>query len=103
MKTNLPVVIASSLLIAVAGLAHAAGGDAAAGKTKATQCATCHGANGKGGGANPAIAGMDKAKFVAAIADFKSGKRNNPMMGMMAKKLSDQDAADLAAYFATLK
>jgi len=102
MKTNMPVVIASSLLIAVAGLAHA-DGDAAAGKTKSTQCATCHGANGKGGGANPAIAGLDKAKFVAAIADFKSGKRNNPMMGMMAKKLSDQDAADLAAYYATLK
>lgn len=102
MKLNVPVVVASSFLIAVAGLAHAAG-DAAAGKTKSTQCATCHGANGKGGGANPAIAGMDTAKFVAAIADFKSGKRNNPMMGMMAKKLSDQDAADLAAYYATLK
>jgi cytochrome c553 len=102
MKLNLPVVVASSLLIAVAGLAHA-DGDAAAGKTKSTQCASCHGANGKGGGANPAIAGLDKAKFLAAIADFKSGKRNNPMMGMMAKKLSDQDAADLAAYYSALK
>jgi len=102
MKVKMTVVIASSLLIAVAGLAHA-DGDAAAGKTKSAQCATCHGANGKGGGANPSIAGLDKAKFTAAIADFKSGKRNNPMMGMMAKKLSDQDAADLAAYYATLK
>ena len=102
MKLNLPVVVASSLLVAVAGLAHA-DGDAAAGKTKSTQCASCHGANGKGGGANPAIAGLDKAKFTAAIADFKSGKRKNAMMEMMAKKLSDQDVADLAAYYSTLK
>jgi cytochrome c553 len=100
MKTT--VLIASSLMFAVAGLAHA-NGDAAAGKTKSAQCASCHGANGKGGGANPAIAGLDKAKFLAAIADFKSGKRNNPMMGMMAKKLSDADVADLAAYYSSLK
>jgi cytochrome c553 len=100
MKTT--ALIASSLLLAVAGLVHA-DGDAAAGKTKSAQCATCHGANGKGGGANPSIAGLDKAKFVAAITDFKSGKRKNPMMEMMAKKVSDADAADLAAYYATLK
>jgi len=102
MKVKMTVVMASSLLIAVAGLAHA-DGDAAAGKTKSIQCASCHGANGKGSGANPPIAGLDKAKFAAAIADYKSGKRKNAMMEMMAKKLSDQDAADLAAYYATLK
>lgn len=99
---KLSLIIASSLLFATSGFAHA-GGDAAAGKTKSAQCATCHGANGKGGGPNPSIAGMDKAKFTAAIADIKSGKLKNPMMEMMMKKLSDADIADLAAYYLTLK
>lgn len=99
---KLSLIIASSLLFATAGLAHA-DGDAAAGKTKSSQCASCHGVTGKGGGPNPPIAGLDKAKFATAIADFKSGKRKNPMMEMMAKKLSDADVADLAAYFSGLK
>jgi|SRR3990172_8591655 len=99
---KLLLIIASSLLLATAGIAHA-DGDAAAGKAKSDLCATCHGANGKGGGPNPPIAGLDKAKFTAAIADIKSGKRKNPMMEMMMKKLSDVDVADLAAYYLTLK
>lgn len=99
---KLSYIIASSLLLATAGFAHAEG-DAAAGKTKSNQCASCHGTSGKGGGPNPALAGIDNAKFATAIADFKSGKRKNPMMEMMAKKLSDADVADLAAYYSSLK
>jgi cytochrome c553 len=90
--------------IALLGLGPAfAAGDAAAGKTRAAACAGCHGANGEGVGPNPPLAGMAEAQFVQAIQDYKSGKRANPVMKGMATPLNDQDAANLAAYYASLK
>ena len=44
---------------------------------------------------------MDEAAFVKAMNDYKSGARKHMMMEMFAKKLSDQDNADLAAFYAT--
>jgi cytochrome c553 len=102
MKTKTYITAVACLLVAVSGTTYA-GGNAADGKTKSSKCATCHGADGKGSGSTPAIAGMDAAKFTAAVNDYKSGKRKNAMMEMMAKKLSDQDIADLAAHYSTLK
>lgn len=93
------MVITSAFLLSFSG-ATLAGGDAAAGATKAGQCASCHGANGEGSGDNPKIAGMDQAAFVKAMSDYKSGARKHMMMEMFAKKLSDQDFADLAAFYA---
>ena len=43
------------------------------------------------------------SRFMQAIKDFKSGKRANPMMTKFASQLSHQDAANLAAYYASLK
>jgi cytochrome c553 len=80
-----------------------AGGDAQAGKTKAGSCAGCHGANGEGNGPNPALAGKKEDQLIQAMKDYKSGKRNNPVMKTFASQLNDQDAANLAAYYASLK
>lgn len=93
------MVIASVFLMTSSGVVFAAG-DAAAGGQKAAQCSSCHGANGEGSGDNPKIAGMDQAVFVKAMNDYKSGARKHMMMEMFAKKLSDQDNADLAAFYA---
>jgi cytochrome c553 len=91
-------------LVALLGMSSAyAAGDAAAGKAKAASCGGCHGANGEGVGANPKLAGMDEAKFVQALADYKSGKRANAVMKGMTAALSEQDTANLAAYYASLK
>lgn len=79
-----------------------AGGDPVAGKTKANQCAGCHGANGQGTGANPALAGKEAAYLAKQLQDYKSGARSHVMMNLMAKKLSDEDITDLAAYYAPL-
>jgi cytochrome c553 len=46
---------------------------------------------------------MPEAKFVQAMKDYKSGKRANPIMKTFADPLSDQDLANLAAYYASLK
>jgi len=80
-----------------------AAGDAAAGKAKAAACNTCHGANGEGTKMGPKLAGMNEAAFVQAMQDYASGKRAHAMMKMQAAKMSPEDNANLAAYYATLK
>jgi len=97
--------VAAALLctFALASASAFAAGDPAAGKAKAGSCAGCHGANGEGKGANPPLAGMDPAKFVQAIKDYKSGKRVNAPMKSMTANLSDADCDNLAAYYASLK
>lgn len=98
-QTLLPVGIA--LLFGI-GAAQAAG-DVAAGKAKAAVCAGCHGANGQGVAPNPPLAGIAAEKFIEAIKDYKSGKRNNAVMKAIATPLSDQDLENIAAYYASLK
>jgi len=88
--------------IGIVGTANAAG-DAAAGKAKATSCAMCHGQNGEGNQMGPKLAGEDQAKFIQAMNDYKSGKRDNAMMKSQAGSLSADDFANLAAYYASLK
>jgi cytochrome c553 len=80
-----------------------AAGDPQAGKAKAGACAGCHGANGEGVKPNPALAGKSEDEIVQALKDYKSGKRANPIMKTFAGPLSDQDMANLGAYFASLK
>jgi cytochrome c553 len=102
MKANLLMVALTALVFAVSGPALA-GGDVEAGKAKAKSCAGCHGANGEGKKKNPPIAGMPETEFIQAMEDYKSGKREDKSMVRAAKKLSDEDFANMAAYYATLK
>ena len=88
-----------------------AGGDIDAGKAKSATCAACHGADGNGVEGNspspgfpiPILAGQYQDYLARALEDYKSGKRKNPIMAGFAATLSDQDRADLAAYFASQK
>lgn len=95
------ILIAACVALLGANMAVAEG-DAAAGEGKAASCAGCHGAAGEGMGENPALNGLAEADFVAALQAYKSGERENAMMQMFAGQLSDQDMADLAAYYAGL-
>ena len=79
-------------------------GDAAAGKTKAAACAGCHGANGMSSNPMwPNLAGQQTAYLVKQMKAFRDGSRKDPMMGPMAKPLSDADIDNLSAYFNSLK
>ncbi len=102
MKASFVMVAMTALVFAAAGPAQAAG-DADAGKAKAKSCAGCHGANGEGKKDNPPLAGMAEDKFVQAMQDYKSGKLEHKAMVRAAKKLSDEDFANMAAYYASLK
>jgi len=78
-------------------------GDPAAGKAKSATCAGCHGPEGISmNDLWPNLAGQKEGYLVAQLKAFKSGERTNPMMSPMAAPLSDEDIADLAAYFASL-
>ncbi len=85
------------------GVTAQAAGDVQAGKAKAGACAGCHGANGEGVKPNPALAGKSEGEIVEALKDYKSGKRANPIMKTFATQLSDQDMANVGAYYASLK
>ena len=88
------------ILMLVAGGVQA-GGDAARGAELASDCADCHGDDGKGDEDMPALAGMDAAEHAKKLADFKSGAVESEMADFVGD-LSDQDMADLAAYYAAL-
>jgi len=81
---------------------HAVEGDAEAGKSKAASCAGCHGAEGQGMGPNPKIVGMSEEAFTKAMEAYKAGDRQHAAMQAMAAGLSEQDIADLAAYYSSL-
>jgi cytochrome c553 len=98
------------ILFAVAGCAlaanlHAARGNPANGAQLAQVCQACHGPDGNGVGdpQYPIIAGQYADYLEHALKAYRSGERNNAIMQGFAKNLSDQDIADLSAYFASQK
>ncbi|MBA6263458.1 MAG: c-type cytochrome [Colwellia sp.] len=94
-----------SLILAVTSInvAFAAAGNADAGKSKAAMCAACHGADGISVVETyPNLAGQQADYIATQLQAFKSGTRVNATMASMSAGLSEQDMADLAAYFSSL-
>ncbi|ABC31119.1 Cytochrome c553 [Hahella chejuensis KCTC 2396] len=91
-------------LVAAVLSGNALAGDPAVGKSKAATCAGCHGGEGvSGNGLWPNLAGQKEGYLIKQLKDFRDGKRNDPMMSSMAKPLSDDDIANLAAFYSQLK
>ncbi|HEX5276876.1 MAG TPA: c-type cytochrome [Fluviicoccus sp.] len=103
MKKSLAALVAGL----VVGLAHAAPmpkGDPAAGQMMAAQCAACHGADGNSAAPTfPRLAGQGERYLAKQLMDFRDGRRINALMQPMAMGKTDQDIANLAAYFASQK
>jgi cytochrome c553 len=79
-----------------------AAGDAQRGAFIALNCTACHGEGGVSRQSSyPTLAGMDAAAIYKEFEDFRSGQRSSGVMNAIARVLSDQDSADVAAYFAT--
>ncbi len=100
---KLPLIVFGSMVL-LASSASFAAGDAGKGKSKAAMCAACHGAAGVS--ANnlwPNLAGQKEGYLAKQMKAFRDGKRKDPMMSGMAKPLSDDDIANLSAYFSSLK
>lgn len=96
---RLIITIMFILMMAAGGVQ--AGGDVANGKALSADCSDCHGEDGLGDEDTPAIAGLDAAGHAKQLADFQSGAVESEMVDYV-EGLSEQDMADLAAYYATL-
>ena len=97
-----------TLLLALAGMfsiAHAQ--DAQRGSTKVQMCIGCHGIVGYQADFPqvykvPKIAGQDAKYLASALTAYRAGDRKFPTMRSVAAALSDQDIADIAAYYSQL-
>lgn len=83
-------------------------GDIEAAKAKVSMCIGCHGIPGYRASFPevyrvPKIAGQSDKYIQVALRAYASGERTHPSMNAISKSLSDQDIADLAAYYANLK
>lgn len=88
------------LSLGVAGSAHALEGDAEAGQGKVAVCGACHGPDGNSLVPNfPKIAGQGERYLFKQLVDIKEGARVVPEMTGMLDPLSEQDLADIAAYY----
>jgi cytochrome c553 len=72
------------------------------GATLALNCTMCHGAQGMSTSDAPNLAGQYPEVVIKQLLDYREGKRASPIMEALAKRLSDKDIADLAAYYAYL-
>lgn len=78
--------------------------DIDAGKEKAMSCAMCHGATGisQMPGA-PNLAGQQALYVELQLKNFRSGKRSNEIMGVIAKPLTDTEISNLAAWYESIR
>ena len=77
-------------------------GDATAGAAKAAVCGACHGMDGNSSDPQyPKLAGQHESYIAHQLTNFKSNKRQNPIMLGFASTLSEQDMHDVGAYFAS--
>ncbi|MGM9425633.1 c-type cytochrome [Hydrogenophaga sp. MI9] len=101
-------VVAAATLFAAIPAAQAQGvtGSADAGKKKAEMCIGCHGIKGYQNSFPeihkvPKISGQSDKYIVSALTAYKKGDRKHPSMRGIAGSLSDQDMADLAAFYSS--
>jgi cytochrome c553 len=107
-KKAIPAALAAALAtLTFAGAARAqdvAAGNPAHGALKVQMCQGCHGIEGWRTAYPevykvPRIAGQHEAYIVKALHEYKAGERSHPSMRAIASSLSDQDMADVAAYY----
>jgi cytochrome c553 len=93
------LIFAGSMFLALGAQAQ----DAAAGRTMARSCAPCHGALGMSNQPEiPHLAGQPPAYTAAQLRAFRAGTRRNEVMAVMAKPLTDDEIANLAAWFSSI-
>jgi len=98
-----PTAIAALCLLALTGAAQA--GDPNLARNLAATCANCHGTNGRAvpGAGMEALAGMEKARTLQKLAEFKSGARPATIMHQIAKGYTDEQLDLIAGHFAAQK
>lgn len=97
------IIVSLLLSLGLIGGVQAAG-DPVAGQAKVIVCGACHGADGNSALPSfPKLAGQGERYLLKQMQDIKSGARPVLEMTGMLEPLSDQDMADVAAYYASQK
>ncbi|MDE2306399.1 MAG: cytochrome c4 [Gammaproteobacteria bacterium] len=97
------LILAATFTGAVVGGTAWSAGNVQSGETKAVVCHACHGANGNSVNPQwPSLAGLGAGYITEQLQNFKSGKRQNPIMSANVAALTPQDMEDLGAYFDSL-
>ena len=100
----IPILALTGLALSGIASGHAHAGDARAGRQKLTTCQGCHGLDGLSKNPEaPNLAGQLESYLVRSLAAYKTGERRNESMNIVAKDLSDEDIADVAAYYASIQ
>lgn len=98
------VVLLLLLGLALLSAGQAQARDPVAGKIRAGMCATCHGPLGLSQMPNaPNLAGQPAIYLVEQLKNYRSGKRQNEVMSVIAKPLTDQEIDDLAAWYESIQ
>lgn len=92
-------------LLVSATMAHAGSTDPNLARNLAATCANCHGTNGKAkpGAGMDALAGMDGAKLLQKLKEFRSGSKPGTVMPQISKGYTEEQLSLVAAYFAAVK
>jgi cytochrome c553 len=98
-------VVSAALLTALSSTLVLAQGSVEAGKAKAATCAACHGPTGNDSVLPnvPKLGGQGERYLVKQLHEIKADIRKVPLMTPFVAAMSEQDMADLAAYFASLE
>ena len=98
-------IASATVLLSTSMMVLADEGDAKQGNIKAQQvCAACHGVKGLSTlPTAPNLAGQPRAYLEEQMKQYRSGKRMNEMMSLIAKPLSDQEILDTAAWYASIQ
>lgn len=106
-RIGAPLFLAGCLGLSLTmGVVHpASAGDRQAGRQKvAGVCQACHGMDGLSKNPEaPNLAGQIENYLVKAITEYRGGIRKNDSMNIVAKELSDDDIANIAAYYSSLE
>ncbi|WP_104034671.1 c-type cytochrome, partial [Vibrio jasicida] len=101
------IIMGAGIALAMLSGQAMAAGDVAAGQAKAGVCAACHGPDGIAViPGYPNLKGQNEQYIASSIKAYKAGQRNGGLAAVMqaqASLLSDEDIANLAAYYASLK
>lgn len=97
--------LAVTSVTSLSALAQVVTGDVKAGESKISLCIGCHGIKGYQASFPevykvPKISGQSAKYIVSALNAYKKGERKHPTMRSIAEPMSDQDMADVAAYYA---
>lgn len=98
-----PHFIIATLALCAGFMASAQAADVKAGQIRSAACAVCHGPQGLSmQPAVPHLAGQPEIYLIEQLKAYRSGKRANEVMGVIAKPLTDAEIENLAAWYSSI-